>query len=100
MIAFSSISIFQVRLPPVNNQTPLIVYIRDTFDSITEYNLSSVSVVPDLVEINNLTVQLLTILNQNTINQMITSFSQVFNNNNSQNIINAVSSKLDFILNR
>ncbi len=68
----------------------LIDYIRDTFECVTEYSMSSVRVIPDTAGINNLQVsisaannnpivQLLAGGNQNTVGQMITSPFQVFN---------------------
>jgi hypothetical protein len=113
IIAFSSLSIFQVQLPAGDDQTSLInliVYIRDIYECITEFNMSSVIVVPDSVGINNLInilqnpslnsvinnpiVQLLASGNQNTVGQAITSLSQQFNKMNNQNWDNAVSSKI------
>jgi hypothetical protein len=105
-IGFSSMSTFDIQLP-AGDVMNLIVHIRDTFECVTEYNMSSVSVIPDTTVINNLInnlqvstsaannnpiVQLLTGGNQNTVGQVITSLSQVFNNMNTQSIQNAVSS--------
>jgi hypothetical protein len=115
MIAFSPLSTFQVRLPAGNDQTSLIhliVSIRDTLDCIAEYNMSSVSVVPDSAGINDLInslqsssssntitnnpiVQLLASGNQNTVGQVISSLSQQFNKKNNENMNNAVSSKFE-----
>ena len=107
MIAFASMSSFQIRLP-VGNPVNLIVHIQDTYDSVTEYNLTSPIVVPDTVGINNLIqniqvqtnainndpiVQLLSTGNQNIVGQVLTSLSQVFNQMNTENFDNAVSSK-------
>jgi hypothetical protein len=115
IIAFSSISIFQVRLPSGDDQTSLlyiVASIRDQLDGITEFNMSSVSVIPDSVGINNLIndiqsssnritnnpiVQLLASGNQNTVGQVLTSLSQQFNQMNSESVNKAVSSRLDFI---
>jgi hypothetical protein len=101
----------QVRLPAGDDTTSLlyiVAYIRDTFDGVTEYNVSSVTVVPDLEEINNLVnslqessstitsnaiVQLLSGGNQNTIGQIISSISQQFNKMNSQTIATAAASE-------
>ena len=106
-----------VQLPAGDDQTlllNLIVYIRDLADCITEYNLSSITVVPDSAGINDLVnniqslskglannpiVQLLASGNQNTVGQIITSISQQFNKMNNENVNNAVSSKLYFIIN-
>jgi len=117
ILAFSSIPTTQVRLPAGNDNTSfinLIVYIRDTLDGITEYNLSSPSIVPDTVEINNLIdnlqistnaannnpiVQLLSSGNQNIVGQIIISLSQIFNRMNIENLENTISSKHHSILN-
>jgi hypothetical protein len=111
IIAYSSISTFQVRLPAGDNQTSLlylIISIRDQLDGITEYNLSSVIVRLDLQELNNFIndiehlsntnsiVQLLASENQNIVGQIITSFSQQLNQMNNQNINQAVSSKFRY----
>jgi len=111
IIAFSSVSTFQVRLPAGDNQTSLlnlIINIQDTLACVTEYNLSSVSVTPDTVGIANLIndiqgpssgiatnpiVQLLASGNQNIVGQVIASLSQQFNQMNSENLNTAVSSK-------
>ncbi len=98
-------------MPGGNDNTSLlnlVVYIRDTFDCITQFNLTSVSVIPDSSSIfdlmntfqnspNSLTtnpiVQLLSSGNQNTVGQILTSISQQFNKINIESLENAVSSK-------
>jgi hypothetical protein len=110
MIGYSSVSSFQVRLPSGNDQTSLInliINIRDTKDCVTEFNISSVYVltnspsISDLINtvdnslnmiINNPIVQLLATQNQNTVGQIITSFSIEFNKLNNQSLNKAVSS--------
>ncbi|CAF0859705.1 unnamed protein product [Rotaria sordida] len=110
MIAFSPVSDFQVRLVTGDKQTSLlniVIYIRDFLDCITEVNVSSVSVISDFVEINDLInkiqsssneitnnpiVQLLYSGNQNIVGQIITSLSQYFNQMNTENVDDAVSS--------
>jgi hypothetical protein len=110
IIAFSSVSTFQVQLPTGDDQTSLlhlIVYIRDQLNSITEFNMASVNVIPDSAGIadliNNIQssssgitanpiVQLLASENQNIVGQIITSLSQQFNTMNSESVDNAVSS--------
>jgi hypothetical protein len=102
MIAFSSISNFQVRLPA--GELYIIIHIRDTLDCITDVNLTS-NVVPDIVDlINNLQgsedssmVRLLASGNQNTVGQIIISISQQSNQMNDENIGRAISSKSSFI---
>jgi hypothetical protein len=111
MIAFTSVSNLQVRLPAGNNNSSLvnlIVHIRDTLNCFAEYNISSPIVVPDTAGINDLIanlkastnvinsnpiVQLLVGGNQNTVGQVITSISQVFNQMNTESLQNTVSSK-------
>jgi hypothetical protein len=118
IVAFSAVSIFQVRLPVGDDFTyvlPLIIYIRDQLDCITQFNLTSVIVIPDFDEINDLIkiiqtssnqitansiVQLLASGNQNIVAQVLTSFSQQLNKMNSENLAKAVSSKLDLIKKR
>jgi hypothetical protein len=111
MIAFTFVSNIEIRLPSGDDNTSLvnlIVYIRDTLGCITEYNMTSVTVVPDTVAINdfidslqtstnaansNPIVQILTGGNQNVIGQVITALSQVFNKMNMESLNNAISSK-------
>jgi hypothetical protein len=103
MIAFSSVSDFELLLPAGDDETSLlnlIIHIRDTLDCITEVNLT-VNVTSDSIDlINNLQnstdnsiVQLLKSGNQNTVGQVITSSSQQFNKMNSETIDTAVLSK-------
>ncbi len=108
IIAFSPISTFQVRLP-AGNALNLIIHIRDTLDCIAEFNLSSVSVLPDLLTMsefihnnnkslnemkNNPIIQLLASGNQNTVGQIMTSISQEFDKVNNQTTEKAISSKV------
>ncbi len=111
IVAFSAVSIFQVRLPAGDDQTALLhlsVQIRDTLDCITEYNMSSIAVLPDLVGITDLIsdmqssssaistnpiFQLLASGNQNIVSQVITSLSQQFNKINSESLNTAVLGK-------
>ncbi len=111
IIAFSSISEFEVRLPSGNDNTSILnlfVQISDILDCITEYNMTSVIVTSDLLGINDLIntfenspdslttnpfIQLLASGNQNTVGQVLTSISQQFNKINSESLQNAVSSK-------
>jgi hypothetical protein len=111
IVGFSSIPNFQVRLPTEHENVSIlnmIIYIRDTFDCVTEYNMSSVSVQSNSESvsklINNLKgstsdinsnpfVRSLYGGNQNIIGQTITSLSQQLNRINMENISNAVSSK-------
>lgn len=111
IVGFSSIPNFQVRLPADHENVSIlnmIIHIRDTFDCVTEYNMSSVSVQFDSGSvsrlINNLKgstneinsnpfIRSLYGGNQNIIGQIITSLSQQFNRINMENIRNAASSK-------
>ncbi|CAF1566718.1 unnamed protein product, partial [Adineta ricciae] len=99
MIAFSSVTQFQLQLPAGDEQTAmlnLVVYVRDLLDCVTEVNMSAVHVIADTVAINQLmesiqissssttlsgnpTVQLLSSGNQNIVGQVLTSFSQQLN---------------------
>jgi len=87
MIAFSSFSSFQVYLPSEENQI-LFIEIRDQLNCLTKFNLSSISIEAD----SQLNTNLLSTGNQNTVSQLLTSFSQQFNQINQQNIDKAVSS--------
>jgi len=87
MIAFSSFSSFQVYLPSGENQI-LFIEIRDQLNCLTKFNLSSISIEAD----SQLNTNLLSTGNQNTVSQLLTSFSQQFNQINQQNIDKAVSS--------
>ena len=102
MLARTSESICQLRLPASidpSSRFHLIVQIRDAFDCVTEFNLSSVPVLSNhsIIEnfVNNLQgsnnntdpiITLLTSEDQNTVEQMITSISQVFNEMNDQSV--------------
>ena len=104
IIAYSMISTIQMFLPIGDDQTGqlyLMASIRDQFNAVTEYNLSSVIVLPDLIAINNLitdiqsssnpVIQLLSSGNQNTVGQILTSLSQQFNKMNTESVNTAVS---------
>ncbi|CAF4145951.1 unnamed protein product, partial [Adineta steineri] len=99
MIAFSPVSTFQVRLPA--GLLHMMIYIRDSLDCITEFNMSSVNVTTDFDTINDLInniqnsttnpfVRILVGGNQNLVGQVIISVSQQFNKMNIENIDNAV----------
>ncbi len=110
MLAHSTQSVAQLRLPASTDQTSIlhiIVQIRDTFDSITEFTMSSIIVLPDFVVIKNLIdnlqnpnnnslIQLLANGDQNTVGQIITSLAQIFNEMNGEMIKNAALSKYFF----
>jgi hypothetical protein len=110
MLAFTPESYSQLRMPAGDDNTSslnLIAYVRDMLDCVAEFNMSSLTVVPDSAGIasfvdavqnpgseitNNPLVRLLFSGNQNTVGQVITSLSQEFNKMNSQSVANAVSS--------
>ena len=84
--------------------------IRNQLNCIIEYNISSVIVLPDSTAINDLVtsiqsasspnnpiVQLLVSGNQNTVGQILTSFSQQFNKMNTE-ILTQLSRKLIYII--
>ena len=88
MIAYWSFSQYQLRLPPGQSQTSLlnlIIFIRDQFDCITQYNLKSLYVQSNQTEFNS-TIQLSTNGNQMTINQILISLSQQLNQINDEYI--------------
>ena len=107
IIAFSPVPTFDVRLP-AGDDLQLVVHIRDTLNCITEYNISSVTVLPDLTSgldlintfrrspdetINNELIQLMSTGNQNKIAQVISLFSSLLNQMTDRTIDEAVSSK-------
>lgn len=96
LIAFSSVSEFQVRLPCENGNIStlnLFLRIRDTRDCITQFNITSVTVALDWSSVNNSLIQLLSSGNQNTIGQVLISIAQQFNRINSEALDEAVASK-------
>jgi hypothetical protein len=111
MLAFTPISTFQLRLPARNSNGSslnMIASIRDMLDGVTEFEMQSVVVVPDLTAIDSLInvlqqpskgattnpiIQLLAGGNQNTVGQIITSVSQILNEMNSQIVQTAVASE-------
>jgi hypothetical protein len=111
MLAFTTLSTFQIRLPAGNDDTSLLmmtVHIRDMLDCVAEFDMESPIVVADLTEINTLIdvlqepskgatinpfVRLLASRNQNTVAQVITLLARELNKMNKQNIEIAISSK-------
>lgn len=71
IIAFSPVPSFRVRLP-VGENLNFVIDIRDTFDSITQFHLSPVTVIQQSSVENKL--QLFESENQNTICQLINQF--------------------------
>jgi hypothetical protein len=103
MLAFSSESDIQLLLPSTNDNTSLlniVAYISDTYNCVTEFNMSSVLVEQDLSAIDSLQnstnsalIQMLSSGNQNRISQVITAISQQLNQINNQAIETTVASK-------
>ena len=112
LIAYSSVSDFTVYFSAGAENTSvlhMIIYIRDTLDCVTEYNTTSILVTLDTAEINDLINTLQdtskSVMNNSftrllftgspyTISQAINTFSQSFNQINTESIQNAISSKL------
>ena len=110
IIAFSSVSDFQVRLPASDSNTSLLqlsVIIRDDLDCIAEANISAVSVLSDVsgitamintlqTSVDGLTsdplVQLLSSGSQNAVSQILTSIAKELNLISHENVDAAVSS--------
>jgi hypothetical protein len=102
MLAYTTESIFQLRLPASNDPTSsvhIVAHIRDTFGAVTEFHLPSVIVLRDLPTItklinifeqsnslssNDTLIQLLG--DRNAVEQITTSISEIFNEMNSENI--------------
>lgn len=112
MLASSRSSEISLRLPAGDAETSMIniiVHIRDALYCVAEYNVHSVIVQPDLAVTAALTnvigqantesinsnpvIQLLAGGNPNTVGQVLTSISQIFNEMNQQSVDTAVQSK-------
>ncbi len=112
MLASTIVSSSQLRLPTGRDNTSsvnVVVHIRDMLNGVTQFNMQSVLVVPDSAAIATLVnvlqqsnveaintnpiIRLLAGGNQNTVGQVLTSLSQVFNENNIQSVQTAVASK-------
>jgi hypothetical protein len=120
LIAFSSVSTFQLRLPAGQKNTSMLqlsVTIRDQMDCVRQVNLPSVVVRIDSDEIdhfllslqssiavadtsvpsstlnNNPLVQILSSGNQNAVGQVLSSLSQQFNEVNAQALQTAADSE-------
>ena len=114
ILAFSFVPNIELRLPAaMDNQSliHIVGLVRDTLNSQTEFNVSSVLVRPDsetildLVErlqnstadlISNPLVKILADGNQNTISQVMISLSQEFNQINDRIIDVAITSERRF----
>jgi hypothetical protein len=111
MLAYSSSSRSDVRLPSGSGNTSLInivVEIRDVLNCVTEYRISPVIVKADSAEISSLldviqqtdvatrhdnpTVQLLASGSTKMIGQIVTSISQVLNEINTQQVASVTAS--------
>lgn len=93
MLVQSTESMVQVRLPAGINQL-LIVHIRDTFYSITEFHFPAISIIADLNLIDHLSYD----ADQTILGQTITSISHLFNEINNEMIENFAQSKDSFLL--
>ncbi|CAF1313923.1 unnamed protein product [Adineta ricciae] len=111
ILAYSSFSSIQLRLPSVNANASLSFHvsaqIRDTLSCVTEYNISSVTVYPDTDQItdlidavqqstgtsglaNNPIIQILASGNPNAVGQVVSSLSQQFNQISTQSLQDAI----------
>lgn len=108
MIAFSSVSHFNARLPLGDANSSfldLTMIIRDTFDCVTELNMTSVVIRSDpsifaaLMNISqnppttNPLLQILSSGNQNILAQLLTSISQLLTQLNDDSVTTAILSK-------
>lgn len=112
LIAFSSTPTFTVRLPIGDEITSVVrsvILVRDKFYSVKEANLTEVLVKSDLSVIDQLMedfqapsrmtnswIQLLSTENQNTVGQLLTSFSQMLSQINAQLINETISSQNNY----
>jgi len=116
MIAYSIQSNIEVLLSDDSNNISLvnvIIYIRDNLDSVTQFEINSVIVIPDWIAINtfvdilqqsniemmnkNPIIELLASKNQNIIGQIITLLSQIFNLISNQQLQYVVTSMFIYI---
>ena len=107
MIAFSPVSSFEVYLPVgegPSSSLQLLIYIRDSRDCLTEWNLTSIIVQPernafvDLLysspgSLSNPFVRLVSTSNQNRVGQVLSSVSQQLNQVDDDNLQQAISSQ-------
>jgi hypothetical protein len=111
MLASTTVSSSQLQLPAGSDNTSsvnVVVHIRDMLNGVTQFNMQSVIVVPDVAAIATLVnvlqqsnieaintnpiIRLLAGGNHNTVGQVLTSLSQVFNEMNIQSVETAVTS--------
>jgi hypothetical protein len=115
ILGFTTQSSFQLRLPAGDDKNSLLnmsVHIRDMIDCVTAYNLQTITVLPDSAGIaalmnvvqkpgneanSNPLGQLLASGNQNTVGQILTSLSQVFNKLSNASMQSAVASEYNFV---
>ena len=94
IIAFSPISFFQVRLS-VGNHLNLFVRIPGIMNGITEYNLSSITVISESISLSEQSfIELLSSGNQNTIGQVITLLTDKFNRIHNEMIEKAIRDRI------
>jgi hypothetical protein len=116
MVGYTTLNSYQIRMS-VNDLNvswiQLTVYVRDKYDCTTEFDLSSISIVPDINNIislitivessdyntvirSNPLIEILYSGNQNDICQVLTSVGQVLNILAQQNLQLAVNSMFFF----
>lgn len=91
MLGQSVQSIVELRLPARIHSISafhLTIVIRDTFDSMTEFSPSPVTVRSDPSDVAHIinAVQLLNSTDTNIVGQLMTLISELFNENNDQHI--------------
>ena len=83
--------LYSLLLVPVGNHLNLFVQMRDTMDGITEYNLSSVTVISESISLSEQSfIELLSIGTPNTIGQVITLLIDEFNRIHNEMIEKAI----------
>ena len=102
MLAFSTDSIYHLRLPASIDQTSfhIVVQIRDTFDSMTEFHLTPVTILTSISafweSINSLQgfiLQALVSGNHSVVGQTISLISHLLNNLHDQHLKTLLESK-------
>jgi hypothetical protein len=112
MVGYTTLNSFQIRMPVNDLNVSLIqlmVYVRDKYDCTTEFDLPSISIVPDMNNIislittvessdyssgisSNPLIEILYSGNQNDICQILTSVGQILNILAQQNLQSAINS--------
>jgi hypothetical protein len=122
MLGFTTQNTFHARMPMGDSNSTilhLIVRVRDIFDSVIEMNMSSISVLPDTVDLTEFMTTVQSTFNntindsritsnpfiqilygngyQNDICQWLISISRVLNNQAKQNLLQAIESMSSYI---